>query len=322
MEKIVTKVISYNLGSNVLFDKLNFGENILVLYDHNAKNYKQLFHNFVNHSARENSLILYLAHKSNAITFDFKVRNYYYNVFNEDTIHEIQKQIDRSFEESEVNNKELILIADWSRVGADKCILFLPFLEELSQKSKIPRPAGWKRKYREVKTKTPFLLINAFETTNLPSHFIQQLMTLHQKNYLLQENQNTFLIPSISPFRETIFAKSHVLPQKEMEKIAKDNLKLITLLFLEKSDKSGYQILKEIAQQFHCILSQGTLYPLLYQLEKENTIKKENGKGREVVYSLTQQTKNELKSKTEICLKAYQHLASFFEERGGGGKLK
>ena len=86
------------------------------------------------------------------------------------------------------------------------------------------------------------------------------------------------------------------------------------LLFLEDSGKSGYHILKDIAKHFHCILSQGTLYPLLYQLEKGNKIAKQNGKGREVVYTLTQEAKNELKLKKENCLKAYQHLASFFEK--------
>jgi DNA-binding PadR family transcriptional regulator len=94
----------------------------------------------------------------------------------------------------------------------------------------------------------------------------------------------------------------------------KDNLELITLLFLEDNSKSGYQILKDIAKHFHCILSQGTLYPLLYHLEKENKIAKQSGKGREIVYTLTQETKNELKSRKETALKSYQHLASFFEK--------
>ena len=121
----------------------------------------------------------------------------------------------------------------------------------------------------------------------------------------------------ISPSLETIFPKYHILQQEVLEKLLKDNLELVTFLLLERGDKSGYKLLKDIAQNFHCILSQGTLYPLLYQLEKENRIMKQNGKGREVIYSLTQETKNELKSKKETCLKSYQHLASFFESGGG-----
>lgn len=125
---------------------------------------------------------------------------------------------------------------------------------------------------------------------------------------------NTFLLPTISPSFETIFPKIHALPNEILEKLVKDNLELVTLLLLQRGDKSGYQILKDIASHFHCILSQGTLYPLLYQLEKDNELVKKNGKGREVIYSLSGETRNELKARIETCLNSYQHLASFFEK--------
>ena len=131
--------------------------------------------------------------------------------------------------------------------------------------------------------------------------------------YLLQENLRSFKLPTVSPSIESVFPKFHVLPQKVLEKLTKDNLELITLLLLERSGKSGYQVLKDIASHFHCILSQGTLYPLLYQLERENEITKQNGKGREVIYSLSEETKKSLKERKESCLRSYQHLASFFE---------
>ena len=152
------------------------------------------------------------------------------------------------------------------------------------------------------------------KTTNLDNELIQELIRIHKRVYLLQENLSTFLLPTISPSTETIFPKHHTLPQRALERLVNDNLELVTLLFLEESSKSGYQILKDIAKHFHCILSQGTLYPLLYQLEKGNKITKQIGKGREVVYSLTDETKNELKSRKETVLKSYQHLASFFEK--------
>lgn len=191
---------------------------------------------------------------------------------------------------------------------------FFIFLEELIKKSQGLSPPGWKRKfYHKIKTKTPFLLINAFEMSAINEQFIQQLISLHQRVYLLQESGNTFLLPSLSPSLETIFPKAHVLPQKLLEKIVKDNLELIILLFLEREPQSGYQVLKNIAKHFHCILSQGTLYPLLYELEKKNELKKENGKGREVIYSLTPKVRENLQSKKETQLRAYQHLASFFE---------
>lgn len=320
------KVISYNLGENILFDKIGYGENILILY-YDTTNHQQIFKNFLHQAAPENSLFLYLAHTSNKLCFDFTVRNHYFNVITEDVILEIKRQLDKSFQEREKTNKEMVLISDWSKANVSDCPIFLPFLEELIKKSRGLSPAGWKRKYRDVKTKTPFLLVNALEISNLKEDFLQQLISLHQRVFLLQDNQHTFQLPTLSPSLETIFPKHHVLPQKQLEKLVKDNLELITLLFLERGNKSGYQVLKEIAQHFHCILSQGTLYPLLYQLEKTNGVKKQNGKGREVIYSLTPETKEQLQSKKETCLMAYQHLASFFDfqrvvNQGGGAAVK
>ena len=317
------------MGENVLFDRINYGENILILYQ-NTTNHQHIFKNFITQKANDDALIFYLSHNSNKLDFDFKTRNFNFNIINEDVLHELKGQLDRCFQEREKNNKEMVLVSDWSGANLRNCPTFITFLEELIKQSQGLSPAGWKRKYyQKIKVKTPFLLINAFDISGLNEDILQQLISLHQRVYLLQENQNTFLLPSLSPSFETIFPKVHVLPQKLLEKVVKDNLELITLLFLERSPQSGYQVLKNIAQHFHCILSQGTLYPLLYELEKKNEIEKQNGKGREVIYSLTPKVKKELQSKKETQLRAYQHLASFFESqqvvnRGGGrdGKKK
>ncbi len=265
------------------------------------------------HMANNNSILFYVSHKANQLDFGFGVQNFSFSVIDEDILHNLKNQLDKCFDEMEKNNKEMILISDWSKADLNKCEIFLPFLESLIKKSIGVTPSGWKRRYKDVKRKTPFMLVNAFEINNLGNEFIQQIMQLHKRVYLLQENINTFFLPTISPSLETVFPKSHVLQQDVLEKLVKNNLELITLLLLEKGNKSGYQVLKEIASHFHCILSQGTLYPLLYQLETEKKIMKQNGKGREIIYSLTQETKNELKPRKESCLRSYQHLASFFE---------
>lgn len=312
VERIYKKTCSYNLGKNVLFDKVGCGENFLILYSR-TNNHKQIFQNFMRQMANDKSIVFYVSHNTNQLRFSFDFRNFSYNIINEDVIHDLKNQLDKCFNELEKNNSNMLLISDWSKTNLSKCEIFAPFLENLIKKSKGLNPPGWKRKFGKIQQKTPFMLINAFEITDLDNEFIQLLIKMHQRVYLLQENQNTFLLPNISPSLWTIFPKSQVLPQKALEKLMKDNLELITLLFLEKVNKSGYQILKDIASHFHCILSQGTLYPLLYQLEKENKITKQNGKGREVIYSLTKETKDSLKSIKETCLRSYQHLASFFE---------
>lgn len=314
MNDIYKGTVSYNLGRNILFDKIEHGENFLILYS-NTNAHKQIFQNFMRQIKDENSIIFFVSHKTNELSFSFDVRKLYFNIIDDKVIQDLRSQLDECFSEIEENNKAMLLIADWSNADLRKCETFLPFLKELIKKSQGLNPPGWKRKYRGIQYKTPFFLVNAFEATELDDEFVQELTNMHKRVYIMQENLNTFLLPTISPLQETIFPKYHVLPQKLLENLVKENLELVILLFLEDGDKSGYQILKDIAKHFHCILSQGTLYPLLYKLEKEKKITKLNGKGREVVYSLSEEAKNELKSKKENCLKAYQHLASFFENR-------
>ena len=180
----------------------------------------------------------------------------------DDIIQELKSQLEKYFSEMEKNSSTLLLIADWSNADLRTYGIFLPFLESLIKKSQGLNPPGWKRRYRDISHKAPFMLVNAFETANLDNNLIQQLIKMHQRVYLLQENTNTFFLPAISSSLETIFPKQHVLPQKALEKLLKDNLELVVLLLLEDCDKSGYQILKDIASHFHCILSQGARYIL------------------------------------------------------------
>ena len=314
MDNIYKGTVSYNLGKNILFDKIDYGENFLILYS-NTNAHKQIFQNFMRQIKDRNSIIFFVSHSKNELNFSFDVRKFIFNNINDEVIQDLRSQLEKCFSEIEENNKAILLIADWSNADLKNCETFLPFLEGIIKKSQSLNPPGWKRKYRGMQYKTPSFLVNAFEATKLDDEFTQELVKMHKRVYLMQENLNTFLLPAISPSQETIFPKHHVLPQKLLENLVKENLELVILLFLEDGDKSGYQILKDIAKHFHCILSQGTVYPLLYRLEKEKKITKLNGKGREVVYSLSEETKNELKSKKENCLKGYQHLASFFENR-------
>lgn len=309
------KQVLYNTGNNILFDKINPGENFLILYN-NTNNHKQIFRNFIKQMANNNSVLFYVAHRTNDLTFDYDVQKFSFNIISENVINDLKEQLDKRFKEIKKNGKDLLLIADWSKANLDDCNIFIPLLEHLIKKSQELNIHGWENKYKKNKKivqKNHFILVNAFETTKLNTDFFQKILSLHKRVYFLQENFNAFLLPTILPSSETLFPKYQVLPMEILEKLVKNNLELIILAFLEKGSKSGYQILKDIANQFHCVLSQGTLYPLLYQLEKKNKITKQKGKGKEVIYTLNQETKDYFKSKKETCLKSYEHLANFLK---------
>ncbi|MBP2133076.1 DNA-binding PadR family transcriptional regulator [Methanomicrobium sp. W14] len=67
-------------------------------------------------------------------------------------------------------------------------------------------------------------------------------------------------------------------------------LTILVLHFLEKEPKSGYDLLKEIAEKTEgtWVPNKGTMYPLLKSLEKEGLIRiKEIGKRSKTIYELT-----------------------------------
>ena len=60
-----------------------------------------------------------------------------------------------------------------------------------------------------------------------------------------------------------------------LEETVKKSLQTIILAFIYYEPKCGFDMIKEIVQQFNVLLSQGTVYPLLYSLEEKGLLKTE-----------------------------------------------
>lgn len=69
--------------------------------------------------------------------------------------------------------------------------------------------------------------------------------------------------------------------------IVKSFLDIIILSFLKKEPSHGYALIADIHTNFDVLLSPGTLYPLLYSLEKKGLISTEKD-GRRKNYYLTE----------------------------------
>ena len=224
--------------------------------------------------------------------------------------------MNKCYKEVEEKGKSLLLIFDWGSWMKEyddvPQEIFLSFLRNILKKGQGVSPPGWKRKYKTGQKKYPILIVNSFIPDKLENEFLNEIISLHKRVYLFQKNDSLLSFPGISPHQKTIFPQKHTLPPEILEKLVKDNLKILCLIFLEKENQSGYNILKNIANHFHCILSQGTLYPVLYSLEKQEKIMASNGKGREKIYTLSQKGKEEVKNKKQQLLQGFQHFASFF----------
>ena len=316
--------ISYNLDQNILFDNFEFGNSFLLFYQKDTKSLHSIYNKFIQQFPKDESIIFHVCRKGNSFELGFGIRKFSFNLLDKSILHQIQKKLDVCFKEVEEKYKSLLLVFDWGSWMKEyddvPQEIFLSFLRNILKKGQRVSPPGWKRKYKISQTKYPMLIINSFIPDKLESSFLNELVSLHKRIYLFQKNDSLMSFPGISPHHETIFPQKHTLPPEILEKLVKDNLEILCLVFLEMNNQSGYSILKNIANHFHCILSQGTLYPALYSLKKQEKITVTNGKGREKIYVLSQKGKKELENKKQQLLQGFQHLASFFEGGGVGKK--
>jgi len=58
-----------------------------------------------------------------------------------------------------------------------------------------------------------------------------------------------------------------------MEHAVKKSLRILILSLLKQQPMCGFDIIKSLMHQFNVLLSQGTVYPILYSLEKEGYLK-------------------------------------------------
>jgi len=94
--------------------------------------------------------------------------------------------------------------------------------------------------------------------------------------------------------------------------LVKTFLDIIVLSMLKKNSSHGYAIIADIHKQFDVLLSPGTLYPLLYSLEKKAfiSIKKE---GRRKNYFLTEKGLIQSEKVIQLYRNNIGHLLRFMD---------
>ena len=92
--------------------------------------------------------------------------------------------------------------------------------------------------------------------------------------------------------------------------LVKSFLDIIVLSMLKQSPSHGYAIIADIHKQFDVLLSPGTLYPLLYSLEKKELITIEQD-GRRKNYILTEKGSAQADRVINIYGSQINHLLRF-----------
>jgi len=79
------------------------------------------------------------------------------------------------------------------------------------------------------------------------------------------------------------------------KRIVKNFLDMVILMELRKHSMSGYDVIAFVHNKFRILLSSGTVYSILYFLERNGLIKGEWSQRRRV-YTLTEQGKDNVKA--------------------------
>lgn len=88
---------------------------------------------------------------------------------------------------------------------------------------------------------------------------------------------------------------SEKITEKLRKRVIKNFIDILVLTKLRNSPMSGYDVISYIHKRFGILVSSGTVYSLLYSLERQGLIKGAIN-GRKRVYRLTEKSEQDLES--------------------------
>jgi DNA-binding PadR family transcriptional regulator len=135
----------------------------------------------------------------------------------------------------------------------------------------------------------------------------KSLMKLHE-NLILSRKTETSFLPLGFSMREIEGEVAQVVSRETLEEIVKANLKTVILSMLRSRPMCGYHLIKSIHQRYHTLVSQGTIYPLLYTLAEQEILKVET-QNRLKVYALTEKGRAMAEEKIRDFLQTHRYLA-------------
>lgn len=181
-------------------------------------------------------------------------------------------------------------------------------LQERGENTPLVRGrAGYKRK--NVKSSIPLRMITAFDVDSLTDDMVGRLLGLHKNVMISTSNEHRMLLLNYRPPELPSLPPVETVSRKALEKFVKKHLDVITLSLLLRNPMCGYDLIRTIYHKHHTFLSQGTVYPLLYDLERRGLLGiVKSGTPRSKVYALTDQGKEEAKAKINDFISAQKYL--------------
>ncbi|MCZ7382110.1 MAG: PadR family transcriptional regulator [Candidatus Methanoperedens sp.] len=100
--------------------------------------------------------------------------------------------------------------------------------------------------------------------------------------------------------------------------IVKNHLEVIILSMLIEKSMCGYDLIKEIFSRYNVLISQGTVYPLLYSLKEEGILHVESMKGdmKTKRYSVAPEGRPSIEKKIDEFIRAEESVLNSIRKGG------
>lgn len=192
----------------------------------------------------------------------------------------------------------------------------------------LPTPSNFETMYSTVKKiareteqsgSSQLKSIISVASGSLKKEDLTSLTGLFESFLIQSESEPNFLSFNLSGVAVGTGSKKpvEISSADALEEFVKGHLETIVLSLLRKDSMCGYDIIKSIHRRYHTLLSQGTVYPLLYNMKDEGTIKEaEAVDSRSKVYELTEEGREVAERQINEFLEAQRYMMETMGESG------
>lgn len=271
---------------------------VSFVYSQNTKR-KYLFKNYLESGLRNYEICLY-ASDDNKNFFETHAKKNQFLFFplkkaqnNLETISKLNENILRMRKkiEKEEEYVGLRMVLDWGTIVND------------NNKDKILQVM---KDLAEQKEKIPVTAISAFDVSCIETNFFENLTSIVPRTVISTDDETTISFINTYPTRPVVIDS---IDHETAVDFVKKNLEPIIFSMLLRKPMCGYDIIKDISNDYHVLLSQGTVYPLLYSLTKKNILAvKSDAKAK--TYAPTENGKGFMEKRLNEFRKGYSYFFS------------
>ncbi|NOZ83053.1 MAG: hypothetical protein GXN98_04495 [Euryarchaeota archaeon] len=170
-------------------------------------------------------------------------------------LREFYSELERLVEEA--GERGVNLLVDYGRVREELC-------EELLE---------LERRMHELLSGSEHATISSFNLNYLTQDFVNELIKMHDRVMLTTQEGKTSMVFHSRRTKPVHIPRIEVISSEIMEHSVKKALHFLILAMLRQRPMCGFDIIKSLVENFNVLLSQGTVYPILYSLEKDGYLK-------------------------------------------------